>query len=401
MKKRLSVKILVDENMPYAAPLFSQFGHVIAKAGRSLTPEDLIDIDALMIRSVTRVNDEFLAKANKLRFIGTATAGIDHVDVNVLKKREIAFSSAPGCNKIGVAEYVISALLVLGQRLGFSLGTRKVGIVGAGQVGSYLATCLDALEVDYLLCDPLKAAQGDKRTFVTLNDIINQCDVISLHTPLTTSGPFSTHHLVGEKELMAMADGSIIINAARGPVIDNFALKNVLKQKNLLAVLDVFEKEPLVDLELLPLLTFATPHIAGYGLEGKARGTCMIFNAYLDFLAQEKPSIKSAYPFCLTDIKSIHSIASLLPKAPFPRLTLSQKWDEDNLMSLTQLIYDIRKDDGAFRRMMANEAMQKENFDKLRKNYWDRREYSAITVTACAEFGVHSLAQLGFTVEEI
>ncbi len=395
------MKILIDENMPYAASLFSQFGHVIAKVGRSLTPEDLIDIDALMIRSVTTVNDDLLAKANKLRFIGTATAGVDHIDVNALKRRDIAFCAAPGCNKIGVAEYVLSALLVLGQRFDFSIKTRKVGIVGAGQVGSYLAKCLEALDIDYRLCDPLKAKEGDKRTFVSLNELIDQCDVISLHTPLTTSGPFPTYHLIGEKELKAMAEGSIIINAARGSVIDNIALKKVLKQKSLLAVLDVFEKEPLVDLELLSLLTFATPHIAGYGLEGKARGTCMIFNAYLDFLAKEKASIKSTYPFCLGDIKAIDSIASLLPKAPFPSLTLSQKWNEDHLMSLTQLIYDIRKDDGAFRRMMAIKAMQKENFDKLRKNYWDRREYSAITVTACAQFGVHSLAQLGFTVEEI
>ncbi len=395
------MKILIDENMPYAASLFNQFGHVIAKAGRNLTPEDLVDIDALMIRSVTKVNDSLLAKANKLRFVGTATAGVDHVDINALKERDIAFSSAPGCNKIGVGEYVLSALLVLGQRFGFSIKDRKVGIIGAGQVGSYLAKCLDALGVDYKLCDPLKAQTGDKRPFITLNEIISQCDVISLHTPLTSTGAFPTYHLIGEKELMAMADGCILINAARGPVVDNLALKKVLKQKSLLAILDVFEKEPLVDLELLPLLTFATPHIAGYGLEGKARGTCMIFNAYLDFLAKQKTSIQSSYPFCLTDIKAIDSIASLLPKAPFSNLTLSQKWDEDTLMSLTQLIYDIRKDDGDFRRTMAIKALQKENFDKLRKNYWDRREYSAITVTAYADFGVHSLAQLGFRVEEI
>lgn len=384
--KRHFVKILIDENMPYAASLFGQLGEVIAKAGRTLTADDLIDVDALMIRSVTQVNESLLAKANRLKFVGTATAGIDHVDLELLNARGIEFSSAAGCNKVGVAEYVLSALLVLAQNQGFALTERRVGIVGAGQVGTYLAQCLDALNIPYLLCDPLLASAGDKRHFVSLTQLIQDCDVITLHTPMTRDGLHPTFHLIGQHELAAMQPHTILINAARGCVVDNQALKEVLQTQSLYAVLDVFEHEPQVDLALLPLLSFATPHIAGYGLEGKARGTTMVFNAYCQFLNhQQAPA----------------SIEDLLPLAPFSKISLSKAWDQADLLSLTQLVYDIRRDDAVFRRVMQQDALQRTNFDQLRKNYWDRREYSAITLTGCPEFGVHSLAQLGFTVEEI
>lgn len=148
------MKILIDENMPYAYELFSQLGEVIAKPGRSLTPADLVDIDALMIRSVTKVNRELLTQANKLKFVGTATAGDDHVDQALLAEKGITFTAAPGCNKVGVAEYVISSLMVLGQQHGFSIFDKTIGIIGAGNVGTYLAQCLDALGIRYLLNDP-------------------------------------------------------------------------------------------------------------------------------------------------------------------------------------------------------------------------------------------------------
>ncbi len=160
------MKILIDENMPYAAELFSQLGEVVTKPGRTLVADDLIDIDALMIRSVTKVNKSLLEKANKLRFVGTATAGQDHVDQALLAERGITFTAAPGCNKVGVAEYVLSSLMVLGQQHGFSIFDKMIGIVGAGNVGSYLAQCLDALGIRYLLNDPLKEQQGDSDSFL-------------------------------------------------------------------------------------------------------------------------------------------------------------------------------------------------------------------------------------------
>lgn len=389
------MKILIDENMPYAQQLFSQLGEVIAKSGRNLTADDLVDIDALMIRSVTKVNADLIAKANKLKFVGTATAGQDHVDQDLLAERGITFTAAPGCNKVGVAEYVLSSLMVLGQQHDFSIFDRTVGIIGAGNVGSYLAKCLDALGIRYLLNDPLKQAQGDKREFHTLETLLTECDVITTHTPITRNGDYPTHHLVDAAFLAAMQPNAILVNAARGPVVDNQALKVALQAatdgsgKVLTAVLDVFEQEPLVDLALLPLLAFATPHIAGYGLEGKARGTTMVFNRFCQFLNNDQ-----------------HAVASdLLPVAPVPQVQLSRQWDEATLFSLIQLVYDVRKDDGVFRREMLaagdDNSKMAIAFDLMRKNYWDRREYSAITVAARAEFAVESLAKLGFTVVEV
>ncbi|WP_325892013.1 4-phosphoerythronate dehydrogenase [Grimontia sp. NTOU-MAR1] len=379
------MNILIDENMPYAAELFSKLGTVTAKAGRTLKADDLIDVDALMIRSVTKVDEVLLEKANKLKFVGTATAGTDHVDADLLASKGIFFTAAPGCNKVGVAEYVISALLVLSQQQGFSIADRKVGIVGAGQVGSYLSKCLSALSIPHLLCDPIKQAEGDTREFHPLQTLIAECDALTFHTPLTKTGEYPTHHLMGEAEIAALKPGSILINAARGPVVSNDALKAALKTQHLTAVLDVFEFEPEVDMELLPMLAFATPHVAGYGLEGKARGTTMIYNSYCEFLGNQEEKVEAA---------------SLLPVAPIPKVSLSKPWDETDLMALCQLIYDIRRDDAEFRRAMADVEQQRASFDRLRKNYWDRREYSAITLAGEAAFGLESLANLGFTVEE-
>ncbi len=387
------MKILIDENMPYAETLFGQLGEVIAKSGRHLTADDLVDVDALMIRSVTKVNAELLSKANALKFVGTATAGQDHVDHALLRDRSVAFSAAPGCNKVGVAEYVISSLFVLGQQQGFSIFDRTIGIVGAGNVGSYLSACLSALGIQHLLCDPFLAESGDPREFHSLETLLSRCDVISLHTPITREGLHPTHHLIDETALTLLKDNAILINAARGPVVDNLALKQALlnsqsgQGSRLTAVLDVFEFEPLVDLTLLPLLAFATPHVAGYGLEGKARGTTMIFNAFCEFLQRSD----RAYA------------ADLLPIAPIPYVRLQQSWQESDLFTLTQIIYDVRRDDTEFRRAMLASQTDTEMafaFDALRKNYWDRREYSAVTVAGDPNFGVESLAKLGFSVEE-
>ncbi|WP_158117183.1 4-phosphoerythronate dehydrogenase [Vibrio cincinnatiensis] len=374
------MKILIDENMPYAESLFGQLGEVILKPGRTLTADDLIDIDALMIRSVTKVDERLLAKANRLTFVGTATAGTDHVDQALLAERGIFFTAAPGCNKVGVAEYVFSVLMVLAQQQGFSVLDKTVGIIGAGQVGSYLAECLTGLGIKVLLNDPPKQAQGDSREFTELSILLDNADVITLHTPITRDGEWPTHHLINESVLQRLRSDQILINAARGPVVDNEALKARLQQQDgFTAALDVFEFEPQVDLLLLPLLAFATPHVAGYGLEGKARGTTMVFNRYSEFLGQA----------CWANP------SSLLPVAPIPEVTLNRRWDEATLLNLTQLVYDVRRDDAQFRR----EIQQPGAFDQMRKQYWDRREYSAIRLVGDESCQLEPLAKLGFNIE--
>ncbi|WP_394251734.1 4-phosphoerythronate dehydrogenase [Vibrio profundi] len=374
------MKILIDENMPYAEQLFSQLGEVELKSGRTLTADDLVDVDALMIRSVTKVNEQLISKANKLKFVGTATAGIDHVDQALLKERGIFFTAAPGCNKVGVAEYAFSAMMILAQQHGFSVFDKTIGIVGAGQVGSYLAKCLEGIGIKVLLNDPLKQAEGDTREFTELPVLLKEADIITLHTPITKDGEHPTHHLINADVLESLRSEQILINAARGPIVDNEALKQrLLKDDGFIAALDVFEFEPEVDMELLPLLAFATPHVAGYGLEGKARGTTMIFNSYCEFLGDDKRAQAS----------------ELLPIAPVPQVKLDRAWDEATLHNLTQLIYDVRKDDALFRRNIATPG----SFDKMRKEYWDRREYSAIELSGDESCNLAPLAKLGFMVK--
>ncbi|NOJ19480.1 4-phosphoerythronate dehydrogenase [Vibrio jasicida] len=374
------MKIIVDENMPYAEELFSQLGEVILKPGRTLTADDLVDVDALMIRSVTKVNAELISKANKLKFVGTATAGMDHVDQALLKEKGIFFTAAPGCNKVGVAEYAFSVMMVLSQQQGFSVFDKTVGIIGAGQVGSYLEKCLKGMGINVLINDPFKQEEGDSRSFTPLAELIERSDVITLHTPITKDGLHPTHHLIDDKVLNGLRCDQILINAARGPVVDNQALKQrLMKNDGFTAALDVFEFEPEVDMELLPLLAFATPHVAGYGLEGKARGTTMIFNSYCEFLNNELRAHAS----------------DLLPTAPVPTMVLDRAWDEATLHNITQLIYDVRKDDALFRR----EISMPGSFDLMRKNYWDRREYSAVTLVGNETCNLAPLAELGFQVE--
>ena len=358
LKNAGAMKIIVDENMPYAEELFSQLGEVILKPGRTLTADDLIDIDALMIRSVTKVNAELISKANKLKFVGTATAGMDHVDQALLKEKGIFFTAAPGCNKVGVAEYAFSVMMVLAQQQGFSVFDKTVGIIGAGQVGSYLEKCLKGMGINVLINDPFKQEAGDPRSFTPLAELIEQSDIITLHTPITKDGPYPTHHLIDEKVLNGLRGDQILINAARGPVVDNQALKQrLMKQDGFTAALDVFEFEPEVDMELLPLLAFAT---------------CEFLNNELRAHASD-----------------------LLPTAPVPTMMLDRAWDEATLHNITQLIYDVRKDDALFRREISKPGA----FDLMRKNYWDRREYSAVTLVGNETCNLSPLAELGFQIE--
>ncbi|MCY9845276.1 4-phosphoerythronate dehydrogenase [Vibrio caribbeanicus] len=374
------MNILVDENMPYAEQLFSRLGNVILKPGRELEASDLVDIDALMIRSVTRVDSELIARANQLKFVGSATAGMDHVDQNLLQQKGIYFTGAPGCNKVGVAEYVISAMLVLAQEQGFSIFDKTVGIIGAGEVGTYLQQCLEDIGIKVLLNDPLKQACGDEREFTPLETLIGQADIITLHTPITKESEYPTYHLFDQTRLSSLRGDQILINAARGAIVDNSALKQrLLKNDGFTAVLDVFEYEPQVDLDLVPLLAFATPHIAGYGLEGKARGTTMIFNHFCRFLNRDLNV----------------DAAALLPIAPIPSLHLKSNCNEAILHNITQLVYDVRKDDALFRRNIHMQGA----FDKMRKHYWDRREYSSIKVSGSDYHHLTMLEKLGFQVE--
>lgn len=370
------VKILVDENMPYARELFRRLGEVKAVPGRPLPQAELADADALMVRSVTKVN-EALLHGTGIKFVGTATAGTDHVDEAFLQQAGVAFSAAPGCNAIAVVEYVFSALLMLAERDGFALQDRTVGIVGVGNVGSRLQARFEALGVRTLLCDLPRADRGDEGHFLSLDELVQQADVLTFHTPLYKEGPYQTLHLVDDALLSRLRAGTILINACRGPVVDNAALLRHLQAGQALdVVLDVWEPEPDLNVALLEKVAIGTAHIAGYTLEGKARGTTQVFEAFSEYLGQRQQV----------------ALDTLLPAPDFGRITLHGPLSQSTLKRLVHLVYDVRRDDALLRKV----AGMPGEFDKLRKNYLERREWSSLYVQCDDASAAALLQKLGF-----
>lgn len=371
------MKILVDENMPYARELFSRTGDVVAVPGRPVPQTELDDADGLMVRSVTKVNAELL-NGKPVKFVGTATAGTDHIDEVFLQQQGIAFSAAPGCNAIAVVEYVFSALLLLAERDGFALKDRTVGIVGVGNVGGRLQARLAALGIRTLLCDPPRADRGDEGDFLPLSQLVAEADILTFHTPLFKQGAYKTLHLADEALLRALKPNAILINACRGPVVDNQALLKVLEtRRDLSVVLDVWEPEPELSLPLLEKVDIATAHIAGYTLEGKARGTTQVFEAWTQFLGNPQQV----------------ALETLLPAPEFGLITLRGELDQPTLKRLVHLVYDVRRDDAPLRKV----ADVPGEFDRLRKNYLERREWSSLRVQCNSESTATLLSALGFS----
>ncbi|MGL4356419.1 MAG: 4-phosphoerythronate dehydrogenase [Aeromonas popoffii] len=375
------MKIVVDENMPHALELFAEFGEVIPLSGRHMQAADLQDADVLLVRSVTRVDAALLATSPRLGFVGTATIGTDHVDKALLAERDIPFFSAPGCNKYSVGDYVLSALLVLAERHELTLREMSLAVIGAGNTGECVAGKAEALGMRVLRCDPPRAraaAQaGEAGAFVDYQSALG-ADIVSFHVPITREGPDATFHLLDEQVIAARPAGQILINASRGEVWDNQAL--LARQQGpgpLRLVMDVWEGEPEPLRALVPYTEIATPHIAGYSLEGKARGTWMLYQALCQQLGRTPRQ----------------DLQSLLPVPEVRALTPGQPTDQALIKQLVHLIYDVRRDDARFR----NRIEVPGSFDEQRKHYLERRELSSLQV--CGLFAGDTLARLGFGIQ--
>lgn len=363
------MKIFFDENMPYAKDFFSDFckaDELIPFSGRDLTAEQVLDADVLLVRSITKVNEALLKNNNKISFVGTATIGTDHIDQAYLNDRDITFHSAPGCNAISVAEYVISSLVILAERYQLDIHKLSVGIVGGGNTGTRLSEKLTALGIDYIICDPLlEQNQNDSRVFSSLEEVL-KCDVISLHVPKTVEGEHPTYHLLDKSKLNNLKNDQILISTCRGEVIDNKALLALKEQDHgLKVVLDVWEGEPDVLMPLIEYTEIATAHIAGYSLEGKARGTEMLYQALCDHITKQDSS----------SIEYKYQLVNFLPPANISMIKLNQEFNEVLLNQLVKMVYDVRRDDAIFRQQLASQG-----FDNLRKNYPVRREFSSVQV---------------------
>ena len=330
------MRIVADENIPFAREAFGRLGEVTIAKGRAITRETVRDADALFVRSVTRVNAGLL-DGTAVKFVATATIGFDHVDAEYLRARAIGFASAPGSNANSVAEYVVAALLVLARRRGFRLEGKTVGVVGVGNVGNRLVRKAEALGMKVLQNDPpLQRQTGDAR-FLPLEALF-ESDILTFHVPLTRAGPDATFHMINDDLLARLKSGAILINTARGAVADSAAVVRAVESGRLGGlVLDVFEGEPSINPALVERADIATPHIAGYSYDGKINGTVMVYRAACEFFgrpAEWDPT-------------------GSLPDPPHPRLTArSDCDDEEALREIVLTVYDIEADDRRLRRIL-------------------------------------------------
>jgi erythronate-4-phosphate dehydrogenase len=360
------MKIVADANIPFVKECFSSIGEVTVVGGREITPWIVADADILLVRSITPVGVDLLA-GSKIRFVGTATIGFDHIDIDFLSRNNIGFASAPGSNANSAAEYVIAGLLEIGQRYALDLEGRSIGIVGVGNVGGRVAKKCAAMGMDVYLNDPpLKRQTGDEK-YLPLERLFD-CDFITLHTPLTFEGPDKTYHLADEKFFKSLKERCVFVNASRGGVVDSGALKSAIRSGRLRAVvLDVWENEPDIDIELLKMVDIGTPHIAGYSLDGKIAGMIMIYKAACEYFGAEPK----------------FDIEDFLPEPAVPELKINPNItnEQDALLSAVQKIYRIDKDDVRLRRILDKPAENRcRHFDNLRKNYPVRREFQNTSV---------------------
>lgn len=356
----MTIKIVLDENIPHAKEIFAPFGVITSLPGRQIKNQDLKDADALIIRSITTV-DKNLVENTKLKIIGTCTIGTDHVKEKDLEEKNIRFFSAPGCNAQSVAEYVLAVLLEYSFRTKTPLKEKSIGVVGVGNVGTLVAQYAQLLEMEVFLNDPPRQRRGDPLSFVTFEKIL-ACDFITLHVPLIKQGPDKTHYLINDSILNQMKPNAVLINTCRGSVVNNNDLKLALREETIqAAILDVWENEPNIDRDLFDLCFLGTPHIAGYSYDAKIRGSTMIAEKLASFFQLKLP-----------DYSQIG-----LPEEKYLDLSKSENLVENPLKTIVNLCYDPQFDHLQLKNAFSSNNLG-ENFDNLRKKYRKRREFQVV-----------------------
>ena len=375
------MKILADENIPLVNEFFQSIGEVVTRPGRTMTNDDARNASALLVRSVTNVNQALL-NSSKVSFVGTCTIGVDHLDQHWLHNNHVEFSSAPGCNANSVVEYVYAALC----HLDVNWLDKKFGIIGCGNVGGLLYKRLKLQGVDCYCYDPLRTPEHN--TDLTSLEEVLSCDIISMHTPLTKTGDHPSFHLINFPQLQLLKTGAILINCGRGPVINNADLLQFLTERDdVRVVLDVWEPEPDISLELLDKVALGSPHIAGYSYDGKLKGTEMIYQALCKHL-HRPPEL---------------SIKNLVPPLANNQLDVAQDqctWEQ--VKRLIAQVYSIADDDKRLRALAERARKGEDNFsigfDSLRKHYPTRREFHNYQVIGSDEKTAEWLSVLGFGV---
>lgn len=359
------MKIVIDENIPFAREVFGLLGSVVALPGGAISSEVVREASVLVVRSITPVNAALL-QGSTVQFVGTATAGCDHIDQEYLKNNKILFASAAGANANSVAEYVISALFLHAQKKEEALRGKTLGIVGVGHVGQLLARKASAIGMIPILNDPPLQRRTGKRDYRSFQEACG-ADFISLHVPLSNEGEDATRHLLNEKTLRALSPKTLVINTSRGEVIDHPALfKQITARQLAPPILDVWADEPAINWDFLQDVEIGTPHIAGYALDGKVAGTRIIYETLCSALG-----VMPAWP------------DQSLPLAASRKIQIdANAGDELTILSnLCGQAYDLSSD---VRRFMAlldlPLASRPTAFEHLRKTYPTRREFQTLSL---------------------
>ncbi|MYM61989.1 DUF3410 domain-containing protein [Pseudomaricurvus sp. HS19] len=363
------MRIVADENIPFVEQVFGSLGQVTTLPGRTMTAAQVAEADVLLVRSVTAVNKALL-QGSRVKFVGTCTIGTDHLDIAWLQQQGITAASAPGCNANSVVQYALAVMALL--RPGWRQMT--VGIVGCGNVGDRLRQKLLALGVQVHCYDPWLTPQQVPQ--LTSLEVVLGCDIVCLHAPLVHTQPHPSWHLLDLPRLQQLGQGTLLMNAGRGAVIDNQALKTVLaSRRDLTVALDVWEPEPLLDLELLQQVALATPHIAGYSYDGKVGGTVQIAAALCEHLGLEP--VADLKTLLSADASSHQSLAWSGHEGGAG----VDAWLNDAILAT----YDLVGDDSRCRQALLQadgELARARAFDELRKHYPKRREFDSFRLGA-------------------
>ncbi len=353
------MRVIVDKDIPFIRGVLENLADVVYLSGNTIARKDLLDAEALIVRTRTMCN-EALLNGTRVQFIATATIGYDHIDKEFCKANRIQWRNAAGCNSSSVQQYVAAALFHLSNKLEFDLAGKTIGIVGVGNVGSKVAAFCNNVGMRVLLNDPPRQRREAGESFVSLDTILKEADIVTLHVPLNFEGEDGTYHLVDKRFLSMLRTGQILMNTSRGEVVDSNALRTSLQQRKLAAcVLDVWEGEPEIELGLLGLADIGTPHIAGYSADGKANGTSMCVRALSRFF---KLGLDDWFP---SEIPSPENTTIELDCKGLRRQKIFCK-----LVSRT---YDILGDDQRLRNSPVT-------FEHQRATYPLRREFPAYTV---------------------
>jgi erythronate-4-phosphate dehydrogenase len=370
------MKIVADDKIPFLKGVLEPFAEVRYLPGAEIGRSDVLDADVLMTRTRTRCNADLL-EGTQVRFIASATIGFDHIDTDYCAQRQITWTNAAGCNAGSVNQWVAAALGTLARRFRFTLEGKTLGIVGIGHVGSRVESLAEAMGMRLLRNDPPRMRAEGAAGFVSLEQVLSEADIITLHVPLSSRGPDRTLRLVDRDWTARMKPGAILLNSSRGEVVDSAALKVPLDSGAVRAALDVWENEPEIDVALLDRVALATPHIAGYSVDGKANGTAMSVRAVSRFFGL---GLEAWYPASLP-----------APECPVLQIDCRNKTREEVLLEAIRATYDIEADDSRLRKSV-------ETFETQRGNYPVRREFFAYRIQAAnaSDATTDALKSLGF-----